>query len=66
MKKRIWIVAALMGLIVSLPVMAEDPMTLEDIVISEKKLVRPTKQTNETVYTGSEVTRKKISLLSTP
>ena len=61
MKKRIWIVAALMGLIVSLPVMAEEPMTLEDIVISEKKLVRPTKQTNETVYTGSEVTREGIA-----
>lgn len=37
---------------------AEEPVTLEDIVISEKKLVKPTKQTNETVYTGSEITRE--------
>ena len=40
------------------PAMAGDTVTLDEMVVTEKKLVRPTKQTNETVYTGSEITRE--------
>ena len=54
--------AALLLVLSCLPVLAEEPMTLEDIVVSEKKLVKPTKQTNETVYTGSEIKRAGITL----
>jgi iron complex outermembrane receptor protein len=32
-------------------------VVLEDMVVTGTKLVTPTKQTNETVYTGSEITR---------
>ena len=47
-------------LLVCLPALAEEPVKLEDVVVSERKLVKPTKQTNETVYTGSEITREGI------
>jgi iron complex outermembrane receptor protein len=47
------------------PAMAGDTVTLEDVVVTEKKLVRPTKQTNETVYTGSEITREGLDALGT-
>jgi iron complex outermembrane receptor protein len=40
------------------PAMAGDTVTLDEMVVTEKKLVRPTRQTNETVYTGSEITRE--------
>jgi len=36
----------------------ESPTVLGEVVVSEKKLITPTRQTNETVYTGSEITRK--------
>jgi len=45
-------------LIAGPPAMAGDTVTLDEMVVTEKKLVRPTKQTNETVYTGSEITRE--------
>jgi iron complex outermembrane receptor protein len=32
-------------------------VVLDDVVVTGTKLVTPTKQTNETVYTGSEITR---------
>lgn len=35
-----------------------DRLVLDDIVVTGTKLVTPTKQTNETVYTGSEITRE--------
>ncbi len=34
-----------------------DKVVLDDVVVTRTKLVTPTKQTNETVYTGSEITR---------
>ncbi len=40
----------------------EDPVKLEEIVVTGERLVTPTKQTNETVYTGKEVTRKGIEI----
>ncbi len=60
MKKAMWRGIALMVVLFSLPAMAEEALKLEDIVVSGKKLVKPTKQTNDTVYTGSEVTREGI------
>jgi len=61
MRSAIWVaVASAIFSVWAAAVFAEDPVTLEDIVISEKKLVKPTKQTNETVYTGSEITREGI------
>ncbi|MBN2653489.1 MAG: TonB-dependent receptor [Nitrospirae bacterium] len=35
---------------------------LPEIVVTEERLVTPTKQTDETVYTGSEITRKGIDM----
>jgi iron complex outermembrane receptor protein len=60
MQRLLWLRVALLLLLSCLPAMAEEPVTLEDIVVSEKKLVKPTKQTNETVYTGSEITKEGI------
>ncbi|WP_419660620.1 TonB-dependent receptor [Desulfosarcina variabilis str. Montpellier] len=60
MKRLLGVGIALMVLVFYLPAMAEEPMKLEEIVVTEKKLVKPTKQTNETVYTGSEITREGI------
>ncbi|MBN2833248.1 MAG: TonB-dependent receptor, partial [Campylobacterales bacterium] len=36
--------------------------TLESVTIEAEKLITPTKQANESVYTGSEVTSKGIEL----
>ena len=36
----------------------DQDMVMEEVVITEKKIITPTKQTNETVYTGSEITKK--------
>ena len=47
------------------PAMAGDTVTLDEMVVTEKKLVRPTKQTNETVYTGSEITREGLDAMGT-
>ncbi len=38
----------------------KEEATLEEIVVTGEKLVVPTMQTGETVYTGSEITRKGI------
>jgi iron complex outermembrane receptor protein len=38
----------------------KEEATLEEIVVTGEKLIVPTKQTGETVYTGSEITRKGI------
>lgn len=40
-----------------------DIMVLDDVVVTATKLVTPTKQTNETVYTGSEITREGLDAL---
>ncbi len=67
MKKvgRMWPSVVLVFLLAGFPAAAEETVTLEGIVVKEKKLVTPTKQTNETVYTGSEVTRVGISAQGT-
>ena len=38
---------------------------LDEIVVTGEKIVAPTKQTNETVYTGSEITKKGIEAQGT-
>jgi iron complex outermembrane receptor protein len=40
-----------------------DKVILDDVVVTGTKLVTPTKQTNETVYTGSEITRDGLDAL---
>ncbi|MCB2148450.1 MAG: TonB-dependent receptor [Deltaproteobacteria bacterium] len=60
MKRAIWGMMALLFLSNGLMALAEEVVTLDEIVVTEKKLVKPTKQTNETVYTGSEITKKGI------
>jgi iron complex outermembrane receptor protein len=60
MKARICRAIALVVCFAPLTVMAAETVKLDEIVVTEKKLVKPTKQTNETVYTGSEVTREGI------
>ncbi|GAB5046486.1 TonB-dependent receptor [Thermodesulfovibrio sp. TK110] len=46
-----------------LPVFAEEKdEKLEEIVVTGEKIVVPTKQTGETVYTGTEITTKGIEL----
>ena len=40
-----------------------DKVVLDDVVVTGTKLVTPTKQTNETVYTGSEITRDGLDAL---
>ncbi len=41
---------------------AEDAAPLSEIVVTGDALVTPTKQTNDTVYTGQEVTKKGIEM----
>jgi iron complex outermembrane recepter protein len=40
----------------------EEAAPLEEIVVTGEKLVTPTKQTGETVYTGKEITRKGMEI----
>ncbi|MHB8122469.1 MAG: hypothetical protein ACYDG4_09980 [Desulfuromonadaceae bacterium] len=40
----------------------KDESRLEEITVTAEKITTPTRQTSETVYTGSEVTRKGIEL----
>lgn len=40
-------------------------LELPDMVVTEERLVTPTKQTDDTVYTGSEITRKGIDMQGT-
>lgn len=39
----------------------EKVVRLDNVVVTGKKLVRPTKETGETVYTGSEITREGLA-----
>ena len=42
---------------------ADDNVTkLEEVVVTGEKLITPTKQTGETVYTGSEITKKGMEI----
>ncbi len=43
----------------------ENKVVLDDMVVTGEKLVTPTKQTNETVYTGSEITRQGLDAQGT-
>ncbi len=60
----------LMGLCMCLLIggtaVADETATLETIVVTGEKILAPTKQTNETVYTGSEVTAKGIDIQGAP
>lgn len=40
----------------------EEAAPLEEIVVKGERLVKPTKQTSETVYTGKEITRKGMEI----
>lgn len=40
----------------------EETAQLEEIVVTGERIVTPTKQTEQTVYTGTEVTRKGIEI----
>ncbi|MGD9878102.1 TonB-dependent receptor [Desulfococcus sp.] len=60
-KNGVWALAALACLLVGTPTLAAETVTLDAMVVKEKKLVTPTRQTHETVYTGSEITREGIA-----
>lgn len=63
MKIQIWMLWTLCFFLLPLfEVVAEEnaPQDLGEIVVTGEKLLTPTKQTNETVYTGTEITRKGI------
>ena len=64
MKRSVFVMLFVMALLTQqgMPTLAEGPaenvQVLKEMVVTGEKLVTPTKQTNETVYTGSEITRK--------
>ncbi|MGE0083927.1 MAG: TonB-dependent receptor [Desulfococcaceae bacterium] len=64
MKRFFGILIVLTGLVAALCANAEeaakDTVYMEEITVVGEKLVTPTRQTNETVYTGSEITKKGI------
>ncbi len=68
MKKQLTVLLLLTALI-QRPAAAQDstdtPVVLDTIVVTGEKIVAPTKQTGDTVYTGSEVTRKGIDAQGT-
>jgi iron complex outermembrane recepter protein len=59
----LFLLLGFLNLCINPAVRAEEETTkLEEIVVTGERLVTPTKQTNETVYTGEEVTRKGIEI----
>lgn len=59
MKLFFWMLMVSISLLqVPVAIAGEDVMRLDEIVVTGEKLVTPTKQTHETVYTGSEITKK--------
>ncbi len=62
--KKTWIgLIALIGFTTAMTVQAQEKATsLGEIVVTGEKLFTPTKQTDETVYTGSEITEKGIEI----
>ncbi len=63
MRKALHIGAVLALIIGCRQVQAAETILLGDIIVTETKLITPTKQTNETVYTGSEITKEGIEAL---
>jgi iron complex outermembrane receptor protein len=61
MKKGVWFlffVFCFVLVLYSFAAAADKITNLDEMVVKGKKLVLPTKQTNETVYTGSEITKQ--------
>ena len=44
------LLSVLLLLCIAMPALADDAVSLDDVVVTEKKLVQPTKQTDDTVY----------------
>ncbi|MGQ9745976.1 MAG: TonB-dependent receptor [Dissulfurimicrobium sp.] len=80
MKKFFWISIVFICLLPSFVAFAQDQdknekkhknneemssMSLKEVVVTGEKIVIPTKQTNETVYTGSEITKKGLEIQGT-
>ena len=69
MKKIVWKCMVALLLMMAVNADAEESyekkVVLDEIVVTGEKLVTPTKQTNETVYTGSEITRKGLDAQGT-
>jgi iron complex outermembrane receptor protein len=61
MRQRKLVLAVLFVLLAG-SVWAQDQTRLEDVVVVGEKLVTPTKQTNEQVYTGTEITAEGLKL----
>ena len=63
MQKAFIVVMGLIGLLLSPEVWAEEnAAVMEEMVVIGEKLVTPTKQPDESVYTGSEVTQKGMEI----
>lgn len=63
MQKAFIVVMGLIGLLLSPEARAEEnAAVMEEIVVTGEKLVTPTKQPDETVYTGSEITQKGMEI----
>jgi len=68
MKKATWVICMVLSIFsFGIGAMAQDEdntdidgggLSYEEVVVTGKKIVTPTRQTNETVYTGTEITRK--------
>ncbi|HAA05323.1 MAG TPA: TonB-dependent receptor, partial [Syntrophobacteraceae bacterium] len=56
-------VIGMLGLLTGMPAWAQEgEAKLEEIVVTGERIVTPTRQTGEGVYTGQEVTRKGIEI----
>jgi hypothetical protein len=63
MQKTFIVVMGLIGLLLSPEVWAEEnAVVMAEMVVIGEKLVTPTKQPDESVYTGSEVTQKGMEI----
>jgi iron complex outermembrane receptor protein len=63
MKKTLIVLMGIVILLIPITAMAEEKEeSLGEIVVTEERLITPTKQTGETVYTGTEVTKKGMEI----
>ncbi len=61
--KKIAVICLMIFCLTIISAQADDNVTkLEEVVITGEKLITPTKQTGETVYTGSEITKKGMEI----